>query len=370
VDGCVGGRPPALEGLRREATDRPARRAGRRTNRWVAWTYRPVEGPDRGPNDHLPQLKAVTARRLDLEGTQRTVLKPPRRAAMPFLVAGLAATLAGPSAFAFLVQASAVAPGASQPAVAAGANPAVGSVAIGASTSGTLRSIGVRGQPPAVALPLAGIVIALDPGHAGGLSAHPEVMGRMAWIGNRWKACYAVGTSTRSGYPEHRFTFLVASLVKARLQALGATVFVDRANDTGIGPCVDERGRFGAKVHAQLTLSIHADGAASTNHGFFVMKPGLVPGYTDDIMARSSTLALAVRRGLLGTGLQVANYYAKNGIISRTDMGGFNLSDVPVVMVELGNMKSTVDAARMTSALGRDRYAAGLVSGIRFYLGR
>jgi N-acetylmuramoyl-L-alanine amidase len=296
-------------------------------------------------------------------------MKLPQRVAMPFLVAGFGAVLAGSSAIAVVVQPTAVAAEASPAVVSTGTSRSVAGVALGAlSIGGIARPVGVRG--PAAALPLAGIVIALDPGHDGGLSAHPEVMGRMAWIGNRWKACYAVGTSTRAGYPEHLFTFLVASRVKSRLQALGATVFVDRPDDAGIGPCVDARGRFGAKVHARLTLSIHADGAVSTDHGFFVMKPGLVPGYTDDIMARSSTLALAVRRGLLSTGLQVANYYARNGIISRTDMGGFNLSDVPVVMVELGNMKNTADAARMTSAAGRDRYAMGLVSGIRFYLGR
>jgi len=89
-----------------------------------------------------------------------------------------------------------------------------------------------------------------------------------------------------------------------------------------------------------------------------LIKPGYVRGYTDDIMARSATLALAVRRGLVGVGLPIANYYARNGIISRTDMGGFNLSDVPVVMVELGNMKNSGDALRMTSVAGRNRYAA------------
>ena len=115
-------------------------------------------------------------------------------------------------------------------------------------------------------------------------------------------------------------------------------------------------------------MSIHGDGAGSWNRGFFVMKPGLVRGYTDDIVARSSTLAYAVRRGLLSLGLPIANYYATNGIKNRTDFGGFNMSDVPVVMVELGNMKNGGDAARMKSAAGRDRYAAGLVAGIRFYL--
>jgi N-acetylmuramoyl-L-alanine amidase len=33
-------------------------------------------------------------------------------------------------------------------------------------------------------------------------------------------------------------------------------------------------------------------------------------------------------------------------------------------------MKNSGDAARMTSSTGRDRYAAGLVAGIRSYLRR
>ena len=227
---------------------------------------------------------------------------------------------------------------------------------------------GVR--PAAAALPLAGIVIAVDPGHDGGNAAHAAQISRLVWIGNRWKACDTVGTSTVSGFPEHRFTFLVALRVKARLEALGARVYLTRTTDTGYGPCINVRGQFGARVHAQLSVSIHGDGSSSTHRGFFVMKPGYVRGYTDDIMARSSTLAIAVRRGLLSVGLPIANYYATNGIISRTDMGGFNMSNVPVVMVELGNMKNSGDATRMKSATGRDRYAAGLVAGIRYYLGK
>jgi N-acetylmuramoyl-L-alanine amidase len=222
----------------------------------------------------------------------------------------------------------------------------------------------------AAALPLAGIVIAVDAGHDGGNASHPAVINRLVWIGNRWKACDTVGTTTRSGYPEHRFTFLVALRVKARLEALGATVYLTRTTDTGTGPCIDARGRFGAKVHARLTISIHGDGAATADRGFFVMKPGLVIGYTDDIRARSAILATAVRAGLVAGGIPVANYYATNGIISRTDMGTFNMSNVPVVMVELGNMKNSADASLMTSTTGRDRYAAGLVAGIRRYLGR
>lgn len=222
----------------------------------------------------------------------------------------------------------------------------------------------------ASSLPLAGIVIAVDPGHNGGSAAHPSQIRRLVWVGNRWKACNTVGTSTVSGYAEHRFTFSVALRVKARLEALGATVYLTRSTDTGVGPCVDVRGRFGARVYAQLLVSIHGDGSSSSHRGFFVMRPGYVRGYTDDILARSKTLALAIRRGLLNSGLPMANYYATNGIVSRTDLGTLNMSNVPAVMVELGNMKNSGDAARMKSTSGRDRYAAGLVSGIRIFLAR
>jgi N-acetylmuramoyl-L-alanine amidase len=232
---------------------------------------------------------------------------------------------------------------------------AVGSPAIGAT---------------AAAGPLTGVVIALDPGHNGGNATHRTQINRLVWIGNGRKACNTVGTTTVSGYPEHRFTFAVASRVKARLVALGATVYLTRANDIGVGPCVDVRGKFGAKVHADLTVSIHGDGSISSHRGFFVMKPGLIRGYTDDILARSATLAVAVRKGLVSAGLPVANYYARNGIVTRTDLGTLNMSDVPVVMVELGNMKNRVDAARMKTAAGRDKYAVGLVAGIRLFLGQ
>lgn len=237
-----------------------------------------------------------------------------------------------------------------------------------ASTLG-VASPGV-GRADAADLPLAGIVIAVDPGHNGGNAAHIRQISRLIWSGTRWRPCATVGTTTVDGYPEHRFNFAVARRVEARLEALGATVYLTRSSDTGVGPCADARGRFGTKMRAQLTVAIHADGSASSHRGFYVMRPGLVRGYTGEIVRRSATLAKAVRAGLLDAGLPIANYYTTTGIRTRTDFATFNLSDIPTVMVELGNMKNAGDARRMKSASGRDRYAAGIVAGIRTYLGK
>jgi N-acetylmuramoyl-L-alanine amidase len=246
-----------------------------------------------------------------------------------------------------------------------------GLLAIALGTAGFRAEAPTRPEPIVVGYgPLSGVVVALDPGHNGGNASHAAEIAKRVWIGNGYKPCNQVGTSTLSGYPEHAFTFDLALRVKASLESLGATVFMTRATDTGVGPCVDVRGKFGGNVHADVAVSIHGDGAGALNRGFFVMKPGLVPGFTDDIVTESAVLAKAMRNGLTDAGLTVANYYATNGLKTRTDLGTLNWSDVPIVMIELGNMKNAGDAARMTTKAGRTLYANGIVFGIRRYLGR
>jgi N-acetylmuramoyl-L-alanine amidase len=218
--------------------------------------------------------------------------------------------------------------------------------------------------------PLKGLVIALDPGHNGGNSTHLKQVNKLVWIGNEWKACNTVGTATNAGYAEHTFTWALAKKVRARLQALGATVKMTRNNDTGWGPCSTTRGRFGKKVHADLMVSLHGDGLPASAHGFVVIRPGLVKGYTDDIMAKSKTLAYAIRAGLGRAHVSRSTAYGGDGLDVRTDLGTLNLSDVPVVLVELGNMRNAHDAKLMSSGSGQARYADGLVSGIRAYLHR
>jgi len=220
------------------------------------------------------------------------------------------------------------------------------------------------------AKPLSGVVIAIDPGHNGGNSSHLAQINRLVWIGTEWKACNTVGTSTNAGFPEHRFTWQLAKRLRARLEALGATVRLTRTSDTGWGPCVTTRGRFGAKVHANLLISLHGDGLASAQHGFVVIRPGRIKGYTDDIYARSRTLALDVRAGLGQVHLSRSTAYGGDGLDVRTDLGTLNLSNVPAVLVELGNMRNAHDALLMSSRTGQARYAAGLLDGIRRFLRR
>ena len=224
----------------------------------------------------------------------------------------------------------------------------------------------------AALLPLAGTTVVVDPGHQLGNVNFPAEINRPVPAGGFTKPCNTTGTSTDGGYPEATFAWQVSQRLRARLEDLGATVVMTRTSNRvdRWGPCVDARGRAGNDIHADLKVSIHGDGSyAAGARGFHVIAPISRAGWTDDIARPSMRLARSMRGGLVGVGLPVANYIAGgDGLDARADLATLNLSDVPTVMVELGNMRDPGDARRMTTPRGRAAYASALVTGIRRFL--
>jgi N-acetylmuramoyl-L-alanine amidase len=224
------------------------------------------------------------------------------------------------------------------------------------------------GPAPGDLRALRGKVILIDPGHNGGNGAHPEQINKQVFVGNGYKACNTTGTETNSGYAEHAFTWDVAGRLATVLRAAGARVVLTRSGDTGVGPCITERAAAGNRAHADLALSIHADGGPATGVGFHVIEPGPA-GPNTAIVAPSKRLGTAIRDAFrAGTGAPYANYIARNGISVRTDLGGLNLSTVPVVFLECGNMRNSRDAARLSSSTWRQRAAQALATGMAAYL--
>jgi len=176
-----------------------------------------------------------------------------------------------------------------------------------------------------------------------------------------------VGARTAAGYPEHAFTYDIAVRVRRLLVARGSTVVLTRRTDTGVGPCVDARARFGNARAAAAVVSIHADGAPPSASGFHVIEPAAPAA----VAATTHRLALAVRAALLAkSGLGYATYVAGGaGLDHRADLAGLNLSTRPAIFVECGNMRNAADAALIASPAGRARIARALADGIRAGLG-
>lgn len=213
------------------------------------------------------------------------------------------------------------------------------------------------------ARPLAGAVVVVDPGHNGANAEHPLEISRPVDAGGFLKACNTTGTATDDGYAESTFTWAVAQRLRDELERLGARVVLTRDDDTSWGPCVDERGLTAQREHADLLLSVHADGASPGGHGFHVIAPALVRGYTDGVVEPSAALARDVRAALVErAGLSPATYVGQDGLDVRADLGTLNRAGAPAVIVECGNLRNARDAARLTGEAGQAAIAEALAA--------
>lgn len=231
---------------------------------------------------------------------------------------------------------------------------------------------GDLGPEPA---PLRGRVVVLDPGHQLGNRHHAAEIAEPVDAGGFEKDCNTTGTATETGYPEATLTWEVAAVARRLLEQRGARVVLtrDADSDDAWGPCVDVRGRIGNPGErgptADVRVSIHADGVLDDlASGFHVIRPALREGWTDDIERPSRRLARALRDALVAEGIAPSSYRGARGIDVRGDLGTLNLSDVPAVMAELGNMRAARDAALMESDAGRRRYGRAIADAVTAFL--
>ncbi|MGW3072254.1 N-acetylmuramoyl-L-alanine amidase [Kitasatospora sp. NPDC001132] len=219
---------------------------------------------------------------------------------------------------------------------------------------------------------LAGRTVLLDPGHNPGNSAHTAEIDRQVDIGNARKECDTTGTETNAGYTEAEYTLDVSRRARAILATRGAKVVLVQDGDRPWGPCIDERARAGADAHADVALSVHGDGGPAGGSGFHVIMPArVVAGKADNaaIVDPSHRLGLLLRdRFHAATGEPYADYIAKDGLDTRSDLGGLNLSTVPKVFIECGNMRNSTDAKRMTDPQWRQQAAQGIADALTAFL--
>ena len=214
------------------------------------------------------------------------------------------------------------------------------------------------------------VVIVLNPGHNGGNGGRPAEIARQVPAGaGRTKECDTTGTQTNAGYPEHAFTWDVSLRIRDVLAAKGVTVVMTRENDTGVGPCVDERAAIANRSDAAAVVSVHADGSETAGaNGFHVAYP--LPALNDAQGEPSLRLASLLRDGLSKAGFSPANYIGQNGLDGRSDLAGLNLSEKPSVFVECGNMRDAAEAGVLGSEDGKQRYAVAIATALLTYIGR
>jgi N-acetylmuramoyl-L-alanine amidase len=237
--------------------------------------------------------------------------------------------------------------------------------------NGTIRAFGNAAAISTTPIPsdgfsLVGQVVTLDPGHNGGNGADPAYVNQSVWNGREWEPCDTTGTATDAGYTEAAFNLDLATRLATLLRHYGATVVLTRANNAGVGPCITQRTDIGNRARSDAAVSIHADGGPPAGAGFTVLEP-VADGPNDAVIGSSENMAIDVRTYFAGVE-PVSNYYGANGLQSRDDLAGLNLTTVPKVLIECANMRNAIDASNVSSASWRDGAAVELARGLSGFL--
>jgi N-acetylmuramoyl-L-alanine amidase len=227
---------------------------------------------------------------------------------------------------------------------------------------------GAGALPAGVSLPLAGRIVGIDPGHNGRNYTDPSYIDHLVWNGREQEACDTTGTETDCGYTEAQFNFNVAGYLAGDLRDEGAKVVLTRSSNDGVGPCVTERAQILNRAHANVAIDIHADGGPPNGRGFTVLEP-VADGPNDHVLyaSRAFGRVLIARFGAL-TMMPVSTYDGANGVAYRDNLAGLNLTTVPKVLIECGNMRNATDAALLVRTSFQRLAARAMAQAITSYL--
>ena len=207
-------------------------------------------------------------------------------------------------------------------------------------------------------------VVVIDPGHDLRGNSDTEPVGPGS---STQKIKDGGGTSgVDSGLREAELNMRVALRLRPLLERAGVRVVMTRTKTAGTSMGNIARARIANRAGAALFLRIHADGSSDPfARGTHVLYPAHRSGWTDDVYSaskRAATLVQRETRSALG--------FPDRGLQERTDFTGFNWSDVPVILVEMGFMTNPTEDRLLATAAYQRRAAVGMCRGTLRFLGR
>lgn len=226
-------------------------------------------------------------------------------------------------------------------------------LAIAAAASVTASGPAANGPP----------VVVIDPGHDLRANSATEPIGPGAATRKIKDGGGTRGVVT--GIREADLALDVSLRLRTLLRRAGVRVVMTRTRTEGTSMGNVARARIANRARAALFLRVHADGhPRRAVRGTHTLVPALRPGWTDDVY-RASRRAATVVQGEVVRALG----FPDRGISEHSDFTGFNWSDVPVILVELGFMTNPVEDRALARPDTRDRAAEGLCAGTLRHLG-
>ncbi len=220
----------------------------------------------------------------------------------------------------------------------------------------------VRGQK-AEGLPLSGTLICLDPGHCVTPLTGKGYTEPVSPLSTEEKGLYSTGTQGKYA-TEEQVDLAVGLSLRDRLEELGATVVMTRTESrmtiSGL-----ERCEIANAAGADVAIRIHCDGSTDPSvHGVSVLVPD------GDLLGTPSIQTESLRLGQLMVEAVAAQTGAEDlGTIGRRDLTGFNFSQVPSVLIEMGFMTNADEGAKLASGEYQAKIVEGMVQSVLEWYG-
>lgn len=213
----------------------------------------------------------------------------------------------------------------------------------------------------AFACPSLAYVVCIDPGHQQHANNDLEPIGPGS---STMKPKVSSGTSGTIAGPEYVVVLDIGLKLRDLLEDEGTTVVMTRTtHDVDIAN--SERAQIANDCNADLFIRLHCNSGSGPggNGGCFTLYPAYHVGWTDDIYDESLRAAQIIQ-----------TIYAQDtglpdlGLTPRSDISGFNWSDVPVILPEMLHMGNPIEDALVATDSFRQTMAEALKHGIMEYL--
>lgn len=209
-------------------------------------------------------------------------------------------------------------------------------------------------------LPLSGVVICLDPGHGITSASRQEAVSPLS---SETKPAYVSGAAGNS-QTEEALNLAVAELARDELEALGAQVVLTRQTNEATVSNI-ERAQIANQAGADLCIRIHADGSEDSSvYGMSMQVPAgslLGTPSIEEPSARAAEILLQAVTEATGA--------RSRGLAQRSDLTGFNWSEVPCVLLEMGFLSNPEEDARLAQTEYRQQIASGIAEGVCRWMG-
>lgn len=202
-----------------------------------------------------------------------------------------------------------------------------------------------------------GKTIVIDPGHASTASSKTEPNAPGSSVMKVMESGGAAGAYT--GTPEYVVNMNVAKKLKPLLEAKGYRVVMTKTeNSTILGNVA--RAEIGNNENAALVIRIHCDSSDNSSANGASM---LVPAKVNDRTTAIADISYQYGKTILNAMTSDVGM-KNNGVVTRSDLTGFNWSSVPVVLVEMGFQSNQTEDNLLSSDSYQSKLAAALARGI------